>query len=233
MYPLERSLVPAHILIAAIINAGLVVFAVEAVVRAALGRVLFPEMVKSAETGHALIFTAREPIEQVEVVAALCQQHRRGLVLSAPVAAHIAVREMPIGDVFVVLDEHYLAQRARIDYLLDTPVIRGVAQNMAHEHLRALFPRLFLDGEALFYVGADRLFEQQVISQLERLHGVTVMIPVLSGDDHQIRHFPLREKRLVVREAGAVGHAPRALHLVYLGLIFVADGNYLHALDLR
>ena len=165
-------------------------------------------------------------------MAAFCEQHGGSFVLPAPVSAHIAVRKVPVCDVFVVLDEHYLAQHAGSYYVVYAPVIIGISQNVADEHFQPLFPRLFFYGETFGYIGTDGLFQKQVIAQIERLHGVPVMVPVLGGDDHDVGDFTLREKLLVVGKAAFVGHAPLFLYVVYLCLIFVAYGNYLHALGI-
>ena len=162
-------------------------------------------------------------------MAALGEQHGRGLILPPPVAADIAVSKMPIRDVLVVLYGHDVAERAAVYHLLYAAVIGRITEHMAHQHPRPFFARLFLYRERLFDEGTDRLFEDEVIAQIERAHGVPVMVAVLRGDDHGVRDLALREKRLVVGEAATLGHSPRIFDLVHLGTKFVADRNYPHA----
>ena len=113
-------------------------------------------------------------------------------------------------------------------YIANALIVIGIPQNVAHQHLQALLARLFLYGKAFGYIRADGLFQKQVIPQVQRLHRVAVMVPVLRGYDHQIRHLTLREKVFFICKACVFGHAPCGFDFVYLRLIFVAYGNYLH-----
>ena len=73
----------------------------------ALRRAFRLEMAQTAKGRYALTANAAaQPHEIVDIVAALGQQHEGGLLLAAPVSAHIAMRLMPVAHVFKCLNAY-------------------------------------------------------------------------------------------------------------------------------
>lgn len=92
--------------------------AVHAALRRARGGFFRTEQIIVAVRAYIARPLARKPDENVHIVAALCQDHRAGFVRSAPVAAHIAVRLMPVAHLFHGLDGYHLADAAVLDVRL-------------------------------------------------------------------------------------------------------------------
>ena len=134
--------------------------AVHAALRRACGGFFRTEQIIVAVRAYIARPLARKPDENVHIVAALCQDHRAGFVRSAPVAAHIAVRLMPVAHLFHGLDGYHLADAAVLDDPLDGIVKRRIAQHMAHHHMALIPPRQTQYLQAALNVHRHRFFQQ-------------------------------------------------------------------------
>ena len=190
--------------------------------RRALGRALRPEVAQAAEGGHPCAPLARQPDEVIQIVAALGQQHERRFLFPAPVAAHEAVRLMPVAHVLQRLDAHDVAHLAALDGLKDLRKERRIAQHMADDHAAARLPRCPFDQLHVGLRCGDRLFQQQVVALFHRRHRMTHMHRVLRADERHVRqpfagkHLLARLKAHVRRNAVASAHG-FALFLNRLG----------------
>ena len=88
-----------------------------------------------ADDGGHLGGRTEEPAEQVEVVAALGEQHRIHLA-AIPLAAHERDGHVMVGDVLSRVHVHDVADVSRHQPLLDRRIEGGVAQHMADDDLR-------------------------------------------------------------------------------------------------
>lgn len=70
-----------------------------------------------------------DPLDDVDIMAALCHETERRLLLVAPVAAHKRVREMLLPDGLEVLDVFDLAEDAGADDFLDGAIVGRVAED--------------------------------------------------------------------------------------------------------
>ena len=111
--PLPR-VVAAQIELRRAVQAIILVRAVQTTFRRSLGCVLRLEPRQTAKGGHRLAALARQPQENIHVVAALLQDHRAGRAAVAPVAAHKAVRLMPVADLLNGLHGNDLADGSLI-----------------------------------------------------------------------------------------------------------------------
>ena len=216
------------------------------VVRAALARltvaaarggvrrgVFFAEVGQRAERGHARAPLAQQPQQDVQVVAALLQDHRAGVLLAPPVAAHKAVRLVPVDHVFQRLDRHDPADASRVDHFLDLLKERRVAQHVTDDHLALRLLGGLQHALALGEHGRDGLFHQDVIALLQRGDGVADMLAVLRAHEQHVRQAGLSEHFLGAGKAALRRHA---IGLGHIGDLFghdVRDGDDLHQVRTR
>ena len=95
--------------------------------RRAVGRVVRIEIRKVADGRNAVALRLRVILQQINVVTALCEYHGRGFFAVAPVAAHKAVRLMPVRNLFNRLNSYKPAQLARTQDFSALQKSRGVA----------------------------------------------------------------------------------------------------------
>ena len=146
--------------------------------------VLWPPVHERAEARYLLAALAlRPPLDEVEVVRALVDEHSRALRLYRPVATAIGVGRLAVGNGRKVMDARQLAYRARRDDLAELLVERRVSEDVPRkdEALRALLG--LRDVDTLLPSAPDRLLEKDVVALLERLEARLVVKPVGKGDD--------------------------------------------------
>ena len=191
-YGLRSDLV---IKLAHFVRATLAVRATVHATRGGVSRSVFGEEYSSFAYGiYSFAGLAGVIIDKVEVVAAFGENGRTGFFFSAPVPAHVAVREMPVTDVFGLVYIGYFADGARIDDFFDAVVIGRVAQYVAYHHFKTFVSRGFLQFHALFEEGRYWLLAKEMIAEFHTRHGVTVMVAVLRGYNQRVGEFARRKK---------------------------------------
>ena len=125
----------------------------------------------------------RPPLDEVEVVRALVDEHAGALRLYRPVSAAVGVGRLAVGNGREVVNARKLADCARRDDLAELLVERRVSEDVPRkdEALRALLG--LRDVDTLLPSAPDRLLEKDVIALLERLQARLVVKPVGKGDD--------------------------------------------------
>jgi hypothetical protein len=171
-------------------------FPLDASVERAGRRLLRPKVVEAADARDRGASVARQPAQQVKVMACLGQDHRAGLVLPPPAATHEAVGEMPVADAFRVLDRHQLPDPAVVERALHGAEERRVAQHMSDRHAARTVRRGGRDGSHLLEGRRDRLLEHDIDTKLERGNGWRRVLPVRRGDHDRIR-FGRRRQQLL------------------------------------
>ncbi len=177
--------------------------AVQTAVGGAVGPVLRPQVGQRAEGGHRRARAADEVREPVEVVAALGQQHRPGLVLAAPVAADVGVGLVPEADRLEVLDVDDLARRAGLQQPPDEPRVGRVAEHVRDggDDPRAL-ARL-RDRHALRLARRERLLDQQRVALLRQRERRLQVVAVERRDDRRVGDAARRRRLAPAGEAAA------------------------------
>ena len=126
--------------------------------------VFWTEVPQVAEGYDLLCLTVCQPGHQVHVVAGFLQDHRTGLVGSAPVAADKTVGNVEIANVLVVLNGNDFSQLSGVQNLLQSGIEGRVAQHMANHDFAAKPLCLFGDGHTFQRVRRDGLFQQNVVA---------------------------------------------------------------------
>ena len=155
---------------------------------AAAGRgILFPEEGSAAEGRNGLCLTVCKPDQNIHIVAGLLHNDGAGLRRLPPVAADEGMCHVEVAHIFRVLNGDSLTQSAGVQDLLDGGEEIGVAQNMAHHDLSAVFMCRLLDLQTLHGVRRDGFFQKDVVTHFQRPESLYVMIPVHSRKDHSVR----------------------------------------------
>ena len=149
-------------------------------------------------------------------MTALGQQHRRRALRVRPVAAHEAVRVVPVHQVFAPVDRHHLAQLARAHQLVDGLEEWRVAQHVADlQHA----PQPFRGQRQVEHVlgrRGDWLFQQDVVAGFEQSERARVVRAVQGGVERHPRQLRSRHQVLprlelaVERDAVRLGEAVAA-----------------------
>ena len=172
---------------------------------------------------------AGQPKQDVHVMAALLQDHGGAQARVSPVPTHKRVRLMPVGHLLDGLHRDQLADGAGVEKTLDLLVKGGIAQDVAYHHMPVLRQREALDVPALLLRGGDGLFQEQVVAQPERFHGLAVMRPVRRADEHGVRQAPVAQHFLGAVKALLLGKAVGFAHLFQLFGADVRRGDDAHA----
>lgn len=185
--------------------------AVEAALGRADGRPLGPEVGQVARRRDGGRRRAHPPGEQVEVVARLGEQLRARGGLAVPVAAHVAVGEVPGTDPLLVQQVHRLAQVAGVERPLHRAHHGGVAEDVGHGDVavggRGGGRHPFEVGER----GGDGLLEQQVVAARQRCDRQVGVAGIGGGEDQRVGERRLRQ------QLGPVGEGPLRRHAVQPG----------------
>ena len=125
------------------------------------------EMGQRSERRDLAWRTTQHPHEQIQVVAALGEDHRTAAVGAAPVAAHEAMREVPVDEVFVPLERHQVAQSAGDDQVIDGAEERRVPQHVADLEDAAVALGGPHQLDAFLWSHGHGLLQQEVVAGLE------------------------------------------------------------------
>ena len=177
------------------------IFTILATVGGAFGAIFRLEARQPARRINAFAPRADIILQQIQIVAAFLQNHRRSLGVVAPISAHEAVCVVPIRHLFGALNRNEIAYRARIQNFLYFQKRGRVSQYVTDKYLSAAaFPRV----EKLvqfFPDGRNRLFEQNNIIELQGAFAHTHMVAILRGYQENIaalflEKFPFVRKRI-------------------------------------
>ena len=120
-------------------------------------------------------------------MATLRQDHRAALRLRAPVAADIAVREMPVDQVLTPVDRDDRAETIRHDDLAKRDEEGRVSQHVGDLQEAPVRLGRGRDLKALAGRGRDRLFEQHVVAGREETKGARAMVALERRVDQRRR----------------------------------------------
>ena len=201
--------------------------AVKAAQRTSCRSIFRSEISQAAERGNLQGLLPRQPEENVQIMAALLHDNRACQVTVAPVAAHEAVRDMEVADVFRMVDAYYLPQHAAVEDLLQFDKKRRVAQHMAYRYAQPLFRGLSGDLQALQRVRRDGLFQEKVPASVQPGHGMGVMIPVHRGDNQRIRFRHRADQFQRVGKEHGFRRGEQPVCPLQLFRMPVCHGNYL------
>ena len=199
--------------------------AVDAAFRRVCRRVFAAEVLERAERLDLRAFFLHQPLQQVNVVAGLGQQHEIAFCRVAPVAADKAVTLMDITESFRMDDRHDITQHALVDQLLDARIERRIAQYMADHELPAVFARLIKQIDAFVLCARQRFFQQHIVSVRQCLHGRLIMHTVLCRNDRKIGKPWLRQQLLPGMENVIVREVMLILNVSAMVLVRISNGN--------
>ena len=168
-----------------------------------LSATVVDERTHRAEALHRL---GQVPDQDVQVVAALGQDHGAGEGLVAPVAAHEAVRHVPVGDIFPVFHGHDLADDAGFQDFMELAPEGCIAQHVADlQHAPGPLGCLHQLDAALQRVGHGFL-QQHVVAGLHGGDGRRHVHLVLGGDDGGVAQSggPSSRSSQVAKAAGVL-----------------------------
>ena len=155
--------------------------------RRAGGLIFRREVGQMPEGGHPLGLLPGEPEEHVHIVAALGEDHRRGVRRNMPVAPHEGMGLMPVAHPLNALDVHDPPHLALLQQALDGLVEHGVAQHMADDDLAPLALRQLSDIAAFRNAAGRGLLQQQVIAEGQCVHRGPVVELIGGADEQHIR----------------------------------------------
>ena len=179
--------------------------AVQAPLGGTLRRIFRGEMPQRTEAADFFAVLSREPQQNVDIVAALLQNHGAGLPGISPITPDEAVGLVPVGNVFDLGCHRHFTDRAIVNQALQGLVERRIAQHMAHSHMLSGLGRGSLNGDALFLPVAHGLFQQNMVALVQgRQCGANVVI-VQGADKGHIRQFRLLQKRSPAFKAPLLG----------------------------
>ena len=199
--------------------------AVNAALRRVCRRVFAAEVLERAERLDLRAFFLHQPLQQVNVVAGLGQQHEIAFCRVAPVAADKAVALVDVAETLRVDNCHDITQNALVDELLDARIERRIAQYMADHELPAVFARLIEQVDAFVLRAGQRLFQQHIVSVRQCLHGRFIMHTVLCRNDRKIGKPWLRQQLLPGMENVIVRQAVLILNVSAMVLVRISNGN--------
>ena len=160
---------------------------VHAAQRGALRHHLLAKELDRAEARHLPALLTDPPHEQVEVVRALRQDDRRGLLRIRPVAAHVGVGDLPEAGGLLMRDRDDVAELARVDERLDVREIRRVAEDMPDDDETPVPDRAVDHLAAFLRRRGNRLLEQKVVPRLKRHDRRIVVQGIRHRDHHDVR----------------------------------------------
>ena len=184
--------------------------------RRACRRLVRAEEGDSALGAHAHAPPADEPLQDVEVVAALCDDHRRRRLAVVPVAAHERVRHVSVHHRLLVLDVNEFADEPQVNRLLERAEVGRVAQHVPDRDHDAGLALAREQVEAFALRLRHRLFEQHVVALAHRLHRGFEVQGVGKRHEHHVgelsrlacvEHFVVVAEAAFPRDAPLVAHA--------------------------
>ena len=177
--------------------------AIRAIRRMPLGRAFGLEKRERPERAYRVAFLIDQPTQNVQVVTALCQDHRAGLFTVAPRSAHKRMGLVVVPHVFGRVHGHNVAHLARRNDFFQLAVKRRIAKHMTHYDLSSELLRDRTDLYTAFERGRNRFFEQQIVSFFHTRYGVLGVVGVLRGDRHDVCLDPRGKKLFVIGKHGA------------------------------
>src|SRR5438093_10011044 len=118
------------------------------------------------------------PHEEVEIVAALRQDHRAALRLLPPVAPYVAVGEVPVDEVLPPVDRDDRAETIGREDLANRGEERRVAQHVRDLQEAPVRLGRGRDLETFTGRGRDRLFEQHFVAGREQTESARAVMPL-------------------------------------------------------
>ena len=161
-------------------------------------------------------------------MAALGQQHERRFLLAAPVAAHEAVRLMPVADVFQRLNTDDLTHIAALNRRMDLLKEGRIAQHMANHDGALIFLCRLLDQPDVLKADGNRLFQQQMIALFQRGDRMPDMLAILRADQRDIRQALPCKHLLAGFKTHLLRHAVSLFDILALLFNRLGDGRNLH-----
>ena len=185
------------------VRTAVLIFTVQTPFRRPVGRVFRGKIGQIPHGGNGFTRRFCVILQKIEIMTALCQNHRRRVLAAPPVAAHVTVRLMPIRDLFQRLNLHQPPHRAVVEKLPHLAKRARIAQHMADEYLSAVFFLRFQERITFLRLIRNRLFEQDVISEAKPLPALPDVIGVQRGNDQQVgalflKKFFVRQKTVFV-----------------------------------
>ena len=160
------------------------------------GRCVLGAIMEQRAKGAQPLHRPQVPEQDVEVVAALGQDHGAGETAAAPLASHVGVGHVPEAHVFSMLHGDDIAQAAGGDDVVKRGEEGSVAENVA-EHQDAPGPlRGLHQAHAILHRGSHRLFQQHIVAGLQRGDGGADVQVIQRADEGGIGHLPLGQQVL-------------------------------------
>ena len=126
---------------------------------------------------------------------------------------------------YYILDLTYFAV---VNYLLNRVKERSITQNVTYKHTNTLGICRLLYAKAFLGSWCDRLFEQEIISLVDRLKCHAAMILVLRSYDRNVCHFREIKKLLSPYVASLIRQIEHILYIVSSYGIRICNRNKLH-----
>ena len=136
-----------------------------------------------------------------------------------------------VHDRLLVLYAHDIADKPRIQRLLERSEVRRIAKHMPHRDHHARLALAFKQVEALLLGLRHRFFEKHVVALTHRLHRRLVVEVVGKRHEHDVRKFavfPRVKQFMVVAETALRRYAPFVAHVVATRGVDVRHRNHPH-----
>ncbi len=162
-------------------------------------------------------------------MAALCQNHRAGLLRASPVTSDKAVCLMEVTDILVRRDIANLTELSAFDDFLHRLIKGAIAEDMADGHDLVALVRLSLKLDALGNIRRNRLFGHDMVASFQRLERLWNVLSVLGADEHQICQFGVLEHFLCAVKAHLIRQTEPLFGCCNLFRDNIRYRNHLHA----
>ena len=190
--------------------------------------VLLAEPSQRSERADLLTTSPGNPVEEIEVVAALRQQHRIALLLTVHLPAHIAMGVAVDAHALGVADRDNLTEVARVDNLLNLTIGGEIAQHMAQTD-KDTFPAGCLGYlTALLHRLGYGLFQKDVIALADGSHARLVMCILRGADDNGIGLNVGSKEIFIGAEADSIGQSELSRHTVAAEIVGLNHGRKRH-----
>ena len=198
---------------------GVLHLTVNAPRRRALRSVLLAEPAQRAKRTDLLTASAGNPVEEIDVVATLGQQHGVALPLAIHLPAHIAVSVAVDAHALGMTDGDNLPEVARVDNLFNLEIGREIAEHMAKTDKDSLPAGCLGNLAALLHRLGYRLFQQDVIALIDGSHARLVVNILGCADDDGIGLDVGCKEILIGTEAHGIGQTELSRHAVATKII--------------
>ena len=195
-----------------------------------LGRVLCRKMSQGAKALNALARLADDPLQNIQIVAGLLQDHTRAFLAVLPISANEAMTLMDISHMLCVLDAYDIADHSIVYHILQGAEEPCKSQNVANKHAHVLSLVSLRDHQTLLGRGRDRLLQQDIVSCLDRRHRRSKMISVHRGNNRRVRDLAHCKNRLPAFKAHLCGDSVLLHNILSAVTDRLCHGNLLHQL---